>query len=52
MKVEIELELLRRIYAQLCGVRMEKGRTEYYSALDDSIDRVRAAIESYSIEVD
>lgn len=32
--------LLTTIHAQLCGVRMEKGKTSWYSALDKSIDNI------------
>ena len=29
---------LRTIYSLLCGIRIEKGKTEWYSALDTNID--------------
>ena len=32
--------LLTTIHAQLCGVRMEHGKTPWYSALDKSIDDI------------
>ena len=32
--------LLTIIHAQLCGVRIEKGKTSWYSALDKSIDDI------------
>lgn len=39
------LPLLKQVYAQLCGVRLKEGETDYYSALDDSIDRLKAILE-------
>ena len=37
--------LLNTIYAQLCGIRIEKGQTSYYCALDSSIDKLKALLE-------
>lgn len=39
--LEAQTPLLKTVYAQLCGLRMEKGKTHYYSGLDESIDKLR-----------
>lgn len=36
--------LLTKIHVQLCGVRMKEGKTSWYSALDASIDNLKAVL--------
>jgi len=42
--LEAVAPLLEQVFAQLCGIRMREGKTDWYSGLDDSIDRLRAII--------
>ena len=42
--LEAQFPLLRQVYAQLCGVRLQQGKTDYYSALDESIDKLKQMI--------
>ena len=37
-------ELHKTIYAQLRGVRIEHGKTSYYSSLDATIDKLKAVL--------
>ncbi len=41
---DVDLPLLRQVYAQLVGIRLKVGKSQHYSALDDSIDRLKAII--------
>jgi len=38
------IPLLTTIHAQLCGVRITGGKTPWHSALDDSIDKLKAIL--------
>lgn len=44
--LEVLNPLLTQIYAQLCGARIQMGKTDWYSTLDDSIDRLKSVLYS------
>ena len=44
-QLNLLMPLIKQAHAQLCGVRMKEGKTDYYSALDQSIDELKGVIE-------